>query len=80
LGEGTMNYNLVDLSTPDAPFLSIGISSNNALVSYHGVLEAATQVGTPATWTAVGTNLNSGASVYSTPLTGQQYFRARFAQ
>jgi hypothetical protein len=80
LGEGTMNYNLVDFSSVDAPFLSIAVSNNYALVSYHGVLETATHVGTPATWTAVATNLNSGASVYSTPLIGQQYFRARLAQ
>ena len=75
-----MNYNYVDFSSADAPFLSIAVSNNYALVSYHGVLETATHVGTPATWTAVATNLNSGATVYSTPLIGQQYFRARLAQ
>jgi len=79
-GEGTMNYNLVDFSSVDGPSVTIGLSGNTALVSYHGVLETATHVGTPTTWTAVATNLNSGASVYSTPLVGQQYFRARLAQ
>lgn len=78
-GQGSMNYNLVELSAVDAP-LTIAISGNNAQVSYRGVLEAASQLGNPTIWTAVATNLTSSPVVYSTPLNGQQYFRARLAQ
>jgi|GEM_PF-1409192 len=79
LGQGTMNYNLVDFSAVavDVPFVTIGISGNNAQISYHGVLEAASQLGNPTTWIAVATNLTSTAGVYSVPLNGQQFFRAR---
>ena len=76
-GMGSMNYNLVELSAVDAPFVSIGISGNNAQVVYRGVLEAASQLGSPITWTAVATNFTSSTSVYSVPLNGQQFFRAR---
>ena len=76
-GMGSMNYNLVELSSADAPFVSIEISGNNAQVSYRGVLEAASQLGSPITWTAVATNLTSSPVVYSAPLNGQQFFRAR---
>jgi hypothetical protein len=80
LAQGTMNYNLVDFSAVDAAFVTIGISGNNAQISYHGVLQAASQLGNPTTWTAVATNLTSTAGVYSVPLNGQQFFRARLAQ
>jgi hypothetical protein len=80
LGQGTMNYNLVDFSSVDGPLLSIGLSGNNPQVSYRGVLESATQLGNPTTWTAVATNLTGSPVVYSPPANGQQFFRARLPQ
>ena len=82
LGEGTMNYNLVQLSAVNGPLLSIAANGVNINVSYRGILQAATQLGSPMVWTSVATNSSSGISVYSIPASSQahQFFRAKLAQ
>jgi hypothetical protein len=82
LGEGTMNYNLVQLSAVNGPLLSIAANGVNINVSYRGILQAATQLGNPTVWTSVATNASSGTNVYSIPATSQahQFFRAKLAQ
>jgi hypothetical protein len=82
LGEGTMNYNLVQLSAVNGPVLSIALNGVNINVSYRGILQAATQLGSPTVWTSVATNSSSGISVYSIPASSQahQFFRAKLAQ
>jgi hypothetical protein len=79
LGMGSMNYNLVEFSSVDAPFVSIGRNGANIDISYRGILETATQFGNPTVWTSVATNSSSGTSVYSIPANSQsqQFFRAR---
>jgi hypothetical protein len=81
-GEGAMNYNLVDWSAVNGPVLSIALNGVNINVSYRGILQAATQLGSPTVWTSVATNSSSGISVYSIPASSQahQFFRARLLQ
>ena len=82
LGQGTMNFNLVDFSTVYGPFLSIVRNGPNIDVSYRGILQTATNLGSPTVWTSVATNSSSGTSVYSIPVTSQsrEFFRARMLQ
>jgi hypothetical protein len=82
LGQGTMNYNLVDVSTVYGPLLSIVRNGPNIDVSYRGILQTATNLGNPTVWTSVATNSSSGTSVYSIPVTSQsrEFFRARMLQ
>jgi hypothetical protein len=82
LGQGTMNYNLVDFSTVYGPLLSIVRNGPNIDVSYRGILQTATNLGNPTVWTSVATNSSSGTSVYSIPVSSQscEFFRARMLQ
>jgi hypothetical protein len=81
-GQGTMNYNLVDLSAVNGPLLSIGRNGGIINVTYRGLLQSATNLGTPTVWTSVATNSGSGTNVYSisAPSQSQQFFRARLLQ
>jgi hypothetical protein len=76
-GEGSMNYNLVDVSAVVNPFVNAAQSGSNFQIAYRGILEATTQLGSGAVWTPVATNLTSGTNVYSVPTSSyqQQYFR-----
>jgi hypothetical protein len=82
LGQGTMNYNLVDFSTVYGPLLSIVRNGPNIDVSYRGILQTATNLGNPTVWTSVATNSSSGTSVYSIPVTShsREFFRAQMLQ
>ncbi|MDB6058870.1 MAG: outer rane adhesin like protein [Verrucomicrobiales bacterium] len=75
--KGTMNYNLIEFSIVDGPFVQIALNNGNAEIAHRGILESTSQLSTPRTWTPVATNLNGGT--YSAPLNGQTqlYFRAR---
>ena len=81
-GQGSMNYNLVDLSAVNGPFLSIGRNGGNMDITYRGILQTATQLGNPTAWISVATNSTGGTSVYSIPVSSQsqQFFRARLLQ
>jgi len=82
LGQGTMNYNLVDVSTVYGPLLSIVRNGPNIDVSYRGILQTATNLGNPTVWTSVATNASSGTNVYSIPASShtQQFFRTHLLQ
>jgi hypothetical protein len=79
---GAMNFNLVEFSAIAAPFVRLASDGTNITVQYRGVLETASQVGTPTSWSATATNATGGTNVYSVPLGSrtQQYFRARLLQ
>jgi len=78
-GEGTVNFNLVDFSAVNVPFVSIAPNGANLAVSYRGILQTTTQLGQAAAWTSLATNATSGTNVYSIPASGQpqQFFRAQ---
>jgi hypothetical protein len=74
---GTMNFNLVEFSIANGPYVSLNIEGANAEISYRGVLESASALANPTMWTPVATNLDGGT--YSVPVNSstQLYFRAR---
>jgi hypothetical protein len=77
-GEGAINYNLVDFSVVNGPFVSLTSSGGSLAVEYRGILQTTTQLGQAAAWTAVATNSTGGTNTYVIPAgPSQQFFRAR---
>jgi hypothetical protein len=79
---GSMNFNLVQFQAVEFPSVAITSNGTNITVQYRGVLEAATQLGSPTSWTALATNTASAGGTYSAPVASppQRYFRARLLQ
>ncbi len=77
-GEGTVNFNLVDLSAVNPPFVTVTPNGANMDVAYRGILQTATQLVTGPIWTTVATNAGGGTNIYSLPRNqSPRYFRTQ---
>ncbi len=79
---GTADFNLIEFDVVQGPVLSMALNGSNIEVSYRGILEATSQLGQGAAWTAVATNSTTATNIYTLPASsaGAQFFRARMLQ